>query len=121
MQESVDPGKRTELTPRLRLGDVLVKRGLITAQALEEALKAQRGSGKRLGEMLVERGALTEVQLTPVLAQHLKLQYIDVANLVLGTNELMLLTEALARKYTVLPLRQNSRTARSRHGGSIGF
>ncbi len=107
MEEPLDPRKRTEPTARQRLGDVLVRRGLITAQALEDALKAQRGSGKRLGEMLVERGALTEVQLTPVLAQHLKLQYIDVVNLVLGTNELTLLSEALARKYTVLPLRQN--------------
>jgi type IV pilus assembly protein PilB len=107
MEEALGTGKKTEPTPRLRLGDLLVHRGLITPQALLDALKAQRGTGKRLGEVLVDRGALTEVELTPLLAQHLKLSYIDVLNLALGTEELALLPEALARKYTVLPLRNN--------------
>ena len=85
---------------------MLVRRGLITAQALEEALKAQRGSGKRLGEVLLDRGVLTETQLIPVLAQHIKLPYTDVAALTLTSEQLSLLPEVLARKYTALPLRQ---------------
>jgi type IV pilus assembly protein PilB len=106
MEEALGAGKKAESSGRLRLGDLLVRRGLITVEALEEGLKAQRGSGKRIGEVLVEREALTELQLTPVLAQHLKLTYTDVPNLVLGSEVLSLLPEALARKYTVLPLRQ---------------
>ena len=106
MEESLGAAKRTESLSRLRLGDLLVRHGLITPQVLSDALRAQRGSGKRLGEILLERGALTESQLTPVLAAHLKFTYTDVATLVLGSEELSLLPEALARKYTVLPLRQ---------------
>jgi len=105
MEETLGAEKRADPTARVRLGDLLILRGLITAQALQDALKAQRGSGKRIGEVLVERNALTELQLTPVLAQHLKLTYTDVPNLVLGTAALSLLPESLARKYTVLPLR----------------
>ena len=73
MEEALGSDKKIEPTARLRLGDLLVRRGLITQQALQDGLKAQRGTGKRLGEVLVDRGALTEVELTPVLAQHLKL------------------------------------------------
>ncbi len=80
MEEALGTDKKTDPTARLRLGDLLVHRGLITPQALQDALKAQRGTGKRLGEVLVDRGALTEVELTPLLAQHLKLTYIDVLN-----------------------------------------
>ena len=106
MEEPHETGNKTGPTARLRLGDVLVRRGLITSQALEEALKAQRGSGKRLGEVLLDRGVLTETQLIPVLAQHIKLTYTDVAALTLTSEQLSLLPEVLARKYAALPLRQ---------------
>jgi type IV pilus assembly protein PilB len=108
MEETLGTPKKADATPRLRLGDLLVHRGLITPQALTEALKAQRGTGKRLGEFLVERGVLTEAQLTPVLAHHLNLTFTDVAALVLSTAQLSLLPESLARKYAVLPLRLNA-------------
>jgi type IV pilus assembly protein PilB len=106
MDEPLGTGSKTGSTTRLRLGDVLIRRGLITSQALEEALKAQRGTGKRLGEVLLDRGVLTETQLIPVLAQHIKLTYTDVAALTLSSEQLSLLPEALARKYAALPLRQ---------------
>jgi tetratricopeptide (TPR) repeat protein len=49
---------------RDRLGDVLVKSGLITQPELENAVKLQnRRRDKRLGELLVEQGALTLQQL----------------------------------------------------------
>lgn len=105
MEDTLSAEKRSEPAIRLRLGDLLVRKGLITQQALEESLKAQRGTGKRLGEVIVDRGVLTEVQLVPVLASHLKLPYVDASTLALTTEQLSLLPEALARKYKVLPLR----------------
>ncbi len=45
---------------RDRLGDILVKGGLLTQQKLDEAIDAQgKSRGKRLGELLVERGMIT--------------------------------------------------------------
>src|SRR5688572_26644755 len=45
---------------RDRLGDILVKGGLLTQEKLEEAIKAQgKTRGKRLGELLVDRGMIT--------------------------------------------------------------
>ncbi|MBA2669104.1 MAG: DUF4388 domain-containing protein [Gemmatimonadetes bacterium] len=56
---------------RDRLGDLLVKNGLISQAVLERALESQRSpgtdatqrNGKRLGEILVESGAITRQQL----------------------------------------------------------
>lgn len=41
-----------------RLGQVLLRRGQITADDLDKALKKQRSSGKRLGHVLIEMGIL---------------------------------------------------------------
>lgn len=49
---------------RDRLGDILVKSGLLTQQSLEETIEQQdRSRGKRLGELLVERQLITRDDL----------------------------------------------------------
>ena len=56
---------------RDRIGDLLVKNGLVTPQALAEAVAAQDARrGERLGEILVERGEITR----EVLARYIRLQ-----------------------------------------------
>jgi type IV pilus assembly protein PilB len=111
-EESVGAAKGAEAHPRPRpgdLGDLLVRHGLITPQILEEVLKAQRETGKQVWDILVEQGHLTESQMTPLLAAHLKITYLDVSTLVLGSDELSLLPEALARKHTALPIRREGK------------
>ena len=107
-QKSTKPGKAAEATGRLRLGEFLAARGLITHQVLDQALAEQRQSGKRIGDILLDSGHVTEAQLLPLLSDHLKISYTDVSSLTLGPEELNLLPEDLARKYTALPI--------SRHG-----
>src|SRR5438094_2079984 len=103
--EKTGAGASSKTVGRMRLGELLIRQGLITQEVLETALKEQRVSGKRIGEVLLARGSLTETQLMPIMAAHLKLSYTDVSTLVLGSDELRCLREDLARKYTALPLR----------------
>jgi type IV pilus assembly protein PilB len=52
-----------------RLGNVLIERGYLTVEQLQEALQQQRaGGGKLLGEILIERGVCTEEQVVECLA-----------------------------------------------------
>ncbi len=49
---------------RLRVGDVLVRRGEVRAEAVEFVLALQQDvPGERIGRMLVKSGALTEEQI----------------------------------------------------------
>src|ERR671917_85772 len=49
---------------RDRLGDLLVKNGLVTPDQLAAAIDEQtRQPGQRLGELLISRGAITRDQL----------------------------------------------------------
>ncbi len=54
----------------LRLGELLIKKGLISAEELERALKEQGVTEQPLGRTLVVMGFLTEIQLLTALAQH---------------------------------------------------
>ena len=40
---------------KIRLGDVLVKKGIIDENQLQTALSRQREQGKMLGEMVIDR------------------------------------------------------------------
>ncbi len=57
----------SQATAKSRLGLLLIKKGLITQQQLDDALKVQLTTGKRLGEALIEQGILTERQLNKAL------------------------------------------------------
>jgi len=51
----------------MRLGEILVKRELVTPAAISEALERQKTNGGRLGANLIALGYLTEEQLSSVI------------------------------------------------------
>jgi hypothetical protein len=62
----------------MRLGEILVKVGLITREQLTRGLEAQTIHGGRLGTNLVELGFITERQLAGSLSEQLGLPYVSV-------------------------------------------
>ena len=46
---------------KVRLGDVLVKKGIIDENQLQTALSRQREQGKMLGEMVIALGYATQI------------------------------------------------------------
>src|SRR2546430_12384717 len=51
------------------LGTLLVERGLLTAAELEEALVQQEQTGERLGQILIKQGLVSHPALTDTLAE----------------------------------------------------
>ena len=69
-------------TPQLlfsdeRLGEILLKRGNVSPEALSEALKTQSERGGRLGEVLIAQKAITEEDLLKALAEQLDLVILE--------------------------------------------
>lgn len=58
---------RQGVEEKSRLGRLLVNRGYLTEDQLEQGLRLQRESGQRLGEVFVESGWITERELHKVL------------------------------------------------------
>jgi len=98
----------------LRLGEILVKEGIIGASQLEKAISVQRQEGGRLGEILVKLGMVKEEQVVEVLGRQLGIPYFFLGKGILkpavdqGLEQLI--PQDFALKNTVLPL---SRTLKS--------
>src|SRR5256885_12428583 len=53
------------------LGELIVERGLITQEEMEDALLEQRITHKRLGTILIDKGIVTAQQLTDALVDQI--------------------------------------------------
>ena len=94
--------------PRGLLGEVLVKRGLVTDAQVAQALKQQAGSGKRLGEVLVDTGALDERGLVDALADFFGLPVTDLRRHTPFPEAIALIPEEIAREHLVIPVHLDS-------------
>jgi MSHA biogenesis protein MshE len=94
---------------RIRLGDVLVEHGTITAEQLAAALAEQRRSGRKLGRVLADLGFVSESTLHELLAKHLEVPFVDLKHARIDREAVKLLPEALARRYRALVLLQDAR------------
>jgi MSHA biogenesis protein MshE len=94
---------------RIRLGDVLVEHGTISAEQLATALTEQRRSGRKLGRVLGDLGFVSESALHELLAKHLQVPFVDLKQARIDREAVKLLPEALARRYRALVLLQDAR------------
>jgi MSHA biogenesis protein MshE len=92
---------------RVRLGDLLLERKLISERSLKEALDEQRNTGRKLGRVLVDIGAISDVDLHRALAEYLDIPYVDLARMSLDAKIVRLLPETHARRYRALVLKQD--------------
>lgn len=90
---------------KLKLGALLVSKGLINETQLDEALKNQVIFGGRLGTNLVELGYLDEEALAYFLSEILEVPYAHPKTLLdIKPEVLSLISKEIAEKYKVLPL-----------------
>lgn len=88
----------------LRIGELLIQAGLITASQLQSALTAQRIFGGRLGTNLVEHGFVSEVDLARVLAGQLGIAMVDPGALAdIDPRLIALVPPEVAKRFSVVP------------------
>lgn len=96
---------------KIRLGDVLMSRGLIDQNQLNMALKEQKEKGRMLGEMLVELGYVTQEKINDILCEMLNIEFIDLQVEEPEENVRDLIPEEVMRKYTLVPMRYDKNNA----------
>jgi hypothetical protein len=89
---------------RLKIGQILISKGLITPEQLASALAEQETSGKRLGHILVTRGAIEEEALVKVVAGQLRLPVARIRGKTIDPEILELIPADLSEKHRCLPL-----------------
>jgi type IV pilus assembly protein PilB len=93
-----------------RLGDILMREGLITREQLAAALAEQKSSGHRLGYVLVKLGLVQELEVTKVLARQYRMPAVDLTRFEVDPKILKLVPSDFALKHVVLALKREGRT-----------
>ncbi len=88
---------------KLRLGDVLVNNGVITAEELQKGLELQKGSGRKLGETLVDEGLATEENIARALSNQFHYDMVDLQNVEIEQDVLSLVPASVLKKHKALP------------------
>lgn len=86
-----------------RLGELLVAKGLVKQQDVEDALRLQVGGNRRLGYILIKMGLLSDEQLLDVLSEQLELPIVDVDQ-EFSRETRWLVPKYICRRYSIIPL-----------------
>ena len=92
------------------LGELLVQSGSISASQLETALGKQKSQKLPLGQLLVKLGYLSDDAVRMALAGQIGIPFIDLDKTAIDRNLNRVLNKNFARRHSLLPVAQNGRT-----------
>jgi type IV pilus assembly protein PilB len=88
----------------LKVGDMLLKAGMISPEQLEKALKEQQTSGQRIGSLLVKMGFITEDEIVAFLSKQFNVPSVNLLDYKIEEPILKLIPSHIAQKYGLIPL-----------------
>jgi len=93
-----------------RIGDMMLREGLLTKESLAKALQEQANNpGQRLGLTVVKMGLVPETEVVRMLARQFRMPAVDLSRFEVDPRLLKLIPADLASKHTVLPLKREGR------------
>jgi hypothetical protein len=92
---------------RTALGTLLIERGYIDQEKLDEALRVSAENGERLGEVIVRMGWATEDDLAKVLAEQWHLRYFERSAISFDGRALRRMSWEDASRLEALPIHEN--------------
>ncbi|MDH3498478.1 MAG: type II secretion system protein GspE, partial [Gemmatimonadota bacterium] len=99
----------TAAASTVRIGDLLLREGLITRDQLDQALLEQRNSGMRIGYCLVKLGFVQETEITKALARQYRMPAVDLSRFEVDPKIIKLVPADVAVRHIVLPLKREGR------------
>ena len=93
-----------------RLGEILLREGLVSREQLAQALTEQKASKHRLGYVLVKLGLVPELEVTKLLARQYRMPAVDLSRFEVDPKIIKLVPGDMATKAVVLPLKREGRT-----------
>jgi type IV pilus assembly protein PilB len=94
----------------VRIGELLLKEKLITAEQLQQALGQQKSNGGKLGYNLVKMGFVKDEQITALLSKQYGVPAINLAGFKIDLTIIKLVPTETARKYQIIPLSRSGST-----------
>ena len=92
---------------RIRIGDLLVEKNMISETQLQHSLQEQKLTGRKLGATLVELGYVEENALLSLLSAQLNIPFVELKQFRFDRELVQKLPETSARRYRVMLLRED--------------
>ena len=102
--------RRTAQGPKMRIGELLMSRGLLTEEQLNACLEEQKQSKERLGEIIIKLGYVSEESVYSCLADKLGYEYrrFNITDIDLGLAGMI--PQKFAKRNLLVPLSRNPTT-----------
>ena len=94
----------------VKLGEMLLKAGMITQPQLQEALEAQKKGGGKLGFNLVKMGFVKEDDITQLLSDQYGVPAINLRHFEIDESVIHLVPSEVSQKYLILPVNRTGAT-----------
>jgi len=92
---------------RPQLGEILIRRGILTRDQLEECLSYRRERGTRLGKALADLGYCSDIEIARALAEQLEVPFVDLKETPPSASLMALLPREIAFSLSVVPVRMD--------------
>ncbi len=94
----------------LRIGQLLIEEGIVSAEDIEKALKEQKKTGKFLCTVLIEMGLVQEETILPVLAKQMGLSFVKIKSLHIEPQVISKVPAKFAIHYKLMPVKLENNT-----------
>ena len=88
-----------------RIGEYLIKSGVITEEQLRQALEAQKKTGKLLGEILVEKDFVSEEKVSKALAVQFDLEQVQLRSCTIDSSLTLMFPSDKMRQWRIFPVK----------------
>nr|NIM47818.1 type II/IV secretion system protein [Gemmatimonadales bacterium] len=96
----------------MSLGELLLEKGMITAEHLQAALAARKSPGDRIDRILVQMGFVDERDMLRVLGEQLSIPTIDLSTVKIDKELLAKIPAKLVHRRGLIPIDRNGETIR---------
>jgi type IV pilus assembly protein PilB len=90
----------------IKLGEILVKQGLVQPEQMAKALNEQKKSGSKLGAILVQLGFIKDLQLLKALEAAFQVPGIDLGSFQIQASATQLVPRDVCEKYFLIPVQK---------------
>ncbi|MCP3980416.1 MAG: type IV-A pilus assembly ATPase PilB [bacterium] len=94
----------------VKLGEMLVRAGLISQNQLDEALEAQKANGEKLGLNLIKLGYVKEDEITQLLSEQYGVPSINLRHFEIDETVINLIPSEVSQKYLIIPINRTGAT-----------
>ena len=96
--------KHFRKTTNKHLGELLVERGILTRQQVQDAVDHQKTDGGLFGEVLVKLGHATEENIAQALTTQYGFPYLPLANYEIDVEVIKTVPENVCRQFCLIPI-----------------